>query len=67
MNYLVIDTATDRSSLALFSNNDLIYSGFHDGATEHAEALPKLLKEGLAVESQVDQVVVGMGPAIYRA
>ena len=65
MNYLVIDTATDRSSLALFSNNDLIYSGFHDGATEHAEALPKLLKECLAVESQVDQVVVGMGPGPY--
>ena len=49
MKYLVIDTATDRSSLALFSNNDLIYSGFHDGATEHAEALPKLLKEGLSL------------------
>ena len=65
MNYLVIDTATDRSSLALFSNNDLIYSGFHDGATEHAEALPKLLKECLGVESQVDQVVVGMGPGPY--
>ena len=45
MNYLVIDTATDRSSLALFNNNDLSYSNFHDGATEHAEALPKLLKE----------------------
>lgn len=65
MNYLVIDTATDRSSLALFNNNELIYSGFHDGATEHAEALPKLLKECLSVESQVDQVVVGMGPGPY--
>ena len=65
MNYLVIDTATDRSSLALFSNNELIYSGFHDGATEHAEALPKLLKECLSVESRVDQVVVGMGPGPY--
>ena len=30
MNYLVIDTATDRSSLALFSNNDLLYSGSHE-------------------------------------
>ena len=65
MNTLVIDTATDRSSLALFNNNDLIYSGFHDGATEHAEALPKLLKECLSVESKIDQVVVGMGPGPY--
>ena len=65
MNHLVIDTATDRSSLALFNNNDLLYSGFHDGATEHAEALPKLLKECLSVENKVDQVVVGMGPGPY--
>jgi tRNA threonylcarbamoyl adenosine modification protein YeaZ len=65
VNALVIDTATDRTSLAIFSNNNLRYTGFHDGATEHAEALPKLLKEGLAVESQIDQVVVGMGPGPY--
>ena len=65
MNCLVIDTATDRSSLALFNNKELIYSGFHDGATEHAEALPKLLKECLSVESRVDQVIVGMGPGPY--
>lgn len=65
MNYLVIDTATDRSSLALFNDNNLIYSGFHDGATEHAEALPKLLRECLSIESRVDQVVVGMGPGPY--
>ncbi|MBM3655725.1 MAG: tRNA (adenosine(37)-N6)-threonylcarbamoyltransferase complex dimerization subunit type 1 TsaB [Actinobacteria bacterium] len=65
MNCLVIDSATDRSSLALFSGNDLLYSGFHDGATEHAEALPKLLAECLRVENRVDQVVVGMGPGPY--
>lgn len=62
---LVIDTATNRTSVALFEDNHLIYSGFHDGATAHAEALPKLVKEALHSKDHVDEVVVGMGPGPF--
>jgi tRNA threonylcarbamoyl adenosine modification protein YeaZ len=65
MNSLVIDTATNRTSVGLFAGNDLIYSGFHDGATAHAEALPKLVAAALKVNSEVDQVIVGMGPGPF--
>ena len=62
---LVIDTSTNRTSVALFNDNQLIHSGFHDGATAHAEALPKLVKEALHTNSAVDEVVVGMGPGPF--
>ncbi len=65
MNSLVIDTATNRTSVELFAGNDLIYSGFHDGATAHAEALPKLVAAALKVNNEVDQVIVGMGPGPF--
>ena len=62
---LVIDTATNRTSVALFEDNQLLFSGFHDGATAHAEALPKLVKEALHTRNDVDEVVVGMGPGPF--
>jgi len=62
---LVIDTSTNRTSVALFQDNQLIHSGFHDGATAHAEALPKLVKEALHTNNAVDEVVVGMGPGPF--
>ncbi len=65
MNSLVIDTSTNRTSVGLFSENALIYSDFHDGATAHAEALPKLVAAALKVNNDVDQVVVGMGPGPF--
>jgi len=65
MNSLVIDTSTNRTSVGLFSGNELIYSGFHDGATAHAEALPRLVSEALKVSNDIDQVVVGMGPGPF--
>jgi tRNA threonylcarbamoyl adenosine modification protein YeaZ len=65
MNSLVIDTATNRTSVGLFSGNALIYSGFHDGATAHAEALPKLVSEALNISNDIDQIVVGMGPGPF--
>ena len=65
MNSLVIDTATNRTSVGLFAGNDLMYSGFHDGATAHAEALPKLVAAALKVNNEVDQVIVGMGPGPF--
>ncbi len=62
---LVIDTSTNRTSAALFQDNNLVYSGFHDGATAHAEALPKLVKEALLINNAVNEVVVGMGPGPF--
>jgi tRNA threonylcarbamoyl adenosine modification protein YeaZ len=62
---LVIDTATNRTSVALFDGNQLLYNGFHDGATAHAEVLPKLVKETLDINNGIDEVIVGMGPGPF--
>lgn len=65
MNSLVIDTSTTRTSCALFSGTTLLFEGNHDGATEHAEALPKLVAAALEIEGSINQVVVGMGPGPF--
>ncbi|MFM8898127.1 MAG: tRNA (adenosine(37)-N6)-threonylcarbamoyltransferase complex dimerization subunit type 1 TsaB, partial [Actinomycetota bacterium] len=62
---LVIDTSTNRTSVALFENSQLLFSGFHDGATAHAEVLPKLAKEALHTRQEINQVIVGMGPGPF--
>lgn len=62
---LVMDTATNRTSVALFDDNQLLFSGFHDGATAHAEVLPKLVKEALSINNEIGEVVVGMGPGPF--
>ena len=61
---LAIDTSTSRTSVAIIENGAVLYSGFRDGATAHGPSLPALVQEGLAV-SDVDQVVVGMGPGPF--
>ena len=65
LNSLVIDTSTTRTSCALFAGSELLFESHHDGATEHAEALPKLVAEALKIERSIDQVVVGMGPGPF--
>ena len=60
-----MDTATNRTSVALFDDNQLLFSGFHDGATAHAEVLPKLVKEALSINNEIGEVVVGMGPGPF--
>jgi tRNA threonylcarbamoyl adenosine modification protein YeaZ len=62
---LVIDTSTTRTSCALFAGSELLFESHHDGATEHAEALPKLVAEALKIERSINQVVVGMGPGPF--
>lgn len=62
---LVIDTATNRTSVALFDGNQLLFSGFHDGATAHAEVLPRLVSEALKINNAIGEVVVGMGPGPF--
>ena len=61
---LAIDTSTSRSCVAIIDGADVLYSGFKDGATAHGPSLPALVQEALAV-SDVDEVVVGMGPGPF--
>jgi tRNA threonylcarbamoyl adenosine modification protein YeaZ len=61
---LAIDTSTSRSCVAIIENGKVLYSGFRDGATAHGPSLPALVQEALAV-SDVDEVVVGMGPGPF--
>jgi tRNA threonylcarbamoyl adenosine modification protein YeaZ len=61
---LAIDTSTSRSCVAIIEGTDVLYSGFKDGATAHGPSLPALVQEALAV-SDVDEVVVGMGPGPF--
>ncbi|CAB4341337.1 unannotated protein [freshwater metagenome] len=62
---LAIDTSTSRTSVGLVEDGALLWHGFQDGATAHGSALPQLVSQGLAQQSKVDQVVVGMGPGPY--
>jgi tRNA threonylcarbamoyl adenosine modification protein YeaZ len=61
---LAIDTSTSRSCVAIIDGTEVLYSGFRDGATAHGPSLPSLVQEALAV-SDVDEVVVGMGPGPF--
>ena len=61
---LAIDTSTSRTSVAIIDGDTVLYSGHRDGATAHGPSLPALVQEALAV-SNVDEVVVGMGPGPF--
>jgi tRNA threonylcarbamoyl adenosine modification protein YeaZ len=50
--------------VAIIENGTVVYSGYRDGATAHGPSLPALVQEALAV-SDVDEVVVGMGPGPF--
>ena len=62
---LAIDTSTSRTSVGLIVNNELIWSVHEDGATAHAEAIPRLLKKALEISNEISRVIVGMGPGPY--
>ena len=61
---LAIDTSTSRTSVAIIEADDVLFTGFLDGATAHGPSLPALVQEALAI-SDVDEVVVGMGPGPF--
>ncbi len=61
---LAIDTSTSRTSVAIIQDGIVLYNGYRDGATAHGPSLPALVQEALAV-SEVDEVVVGMGPGPF--
>ena len=62
---LAIDTSTSRTSVALIVNGTVTWSEFEDGATAHAEAVPRLVQRALAKENEISLVIVGMGPGPY--
>ena len=62
---LAIDTSTSRTSVGLIVNSELTWSAYEDGATAHAEAVPRLVQKALAIENNISQVIVGMGPGPY--
>ena len=61
---LAIDTSTSRTSVAIIEADTVLFRGFLDGATAHGPSLPALVQEALAI-SDVDEVVVGMGPGPF--
>ena len=65
MNSLVIDTSSIRTIVALFSDTELVHEAHHDGATAHAEVLPKLVKEAISKVDSIGEVIVGMGPGPF--
>jgi tRNA threonylcarbamoyl adenosine modification protein YeaZ/ribosomal-protein-alanine acetyltransferase len=63
--YLLIDTSTARTSVAIVGNGKTLFASHHDGALSHGEALPELVAQGLKIESKIDEVIVGMGPGPF--
>ena len=62
---LVIDTATARTIVGLVRDGDIVWQGFHDGATDHGNAVADLVKQALSAGVNPDRVVVGMGPGPF--
>jgi tRNA threonylcarbamoyl adenosine modification protein YeaZ len=62
---LVIDTATARTIVGLVRDGDIVWQAFHDGATDHGNAVADLVKQALAAGVNPDRVVVGMGPGPF--
>jgi tRNA threonylcarbamoyl adenosine modification protein YeaZ len=62
---LAIDTSTSRTSVAIVEEGALLWHGYRDGATSHGHSLPSLVAAAIGTASQIDQVVVGMGPGPF--
>ena len=63
--YLLLDTATSRTSVVVVTNGGVVFNEYHDGALSHGESLPKLVAAALKVSPQIDEVIVGMGPGPF--
>jgi tRNA threonylcarbamoyladenosine biosynthesis protein TsaB len=55
---LAIDTATNRTIVAIIADGKVLFEGFHEGATEHGFAITELVVKALDVCPKPDQVVV---------
>jgi tRNA threonylcarbamoyl adenosine modification protein YeaZ len=62
---LVIDTSTSRTIVGLVKDEQIIWQGFHDGPTDHGNAVASLAKQVLTMGVNPDRVVVGMGPGPF--
>lgn len=62
---LAIDTSTIRTTVAIIKGEELLWSEFHEGASEHSESLIKLIAEATRQVKNIDQVIVGMGPGPF--
>ena len=62
---LVIDTSTSRTIVGLVKDGEVIWQGFHDGATDHGNAVADLVKQSLSSGVNPDRVIVGMGPGPF--
>ena len=62
---LVIDTSTSRTIVGLEKDGPIIWQSFHEGATDHGNAVTALVKQALAAGVNPDRVVVGMGPGPF--
>jgi tRNA threonylcarbamoyl adenosine modification protein YeaZ len=62
---LAIDTATNRTVVAIIEDGKVLFESFHEGATEHGFAITELVIKALEVYPKPDQVVVGMGPGPF--
>lgn len=62
---LVIDTATVRTIVGIVRDGEILWQGFHDGSTDHGNAVAALVKQALAAGVNPEQVVVGMGPGPF--
>jgi tRNA threonylcarbamoyl adenosine modification protein YeaZ len=61
---LAIDTSTSRTCVAIIDGEKVLFNEYLAGATAHGPSLPQLVKAALQV-SDVDEVVVGMGPGPF--
>ena len=62
---LVIDTATSRTIVGIVRDREILWQSFHEGATDHGNAVADLVKQALTAGVNPDRVVVGMGPGPF--
>ncbi len=62
---LAIDTSTDRTSVAIVKDGVSLIELHHDDALAHGEVLPKLVRQALDLENEIDLVAIGMGPGPF--
>ena len=62
---LAIDTSTDRTSVGIIENGELIIQLHHEDPLGHGAVLPGLVKDALARENKIDHVAIGMGPGPF--
>lgn len=65
MKILAIDTATDRTSVAVIEDGKVVDNAFHQDSLAHGEALPKLILGMRALLNDLDLVAIGMGPGPF--